>query len=104
VTGLIPPGKPDGNGKARPVRKISSLPEIGTVVVQVLLLNIVVAQVALGLKTITPLGTLAENALEVMVEQLKLIVAPDVGIPLALMWALNQTVSPAAIDVSLKFD
>jgi hypothetical protein len=35
---IPPPGKPDGNGKARPVRKISSLPEIGTVVVQVLVL------------------------------------------------------------------
>lgn len=71
VTGLMPPAKPDGSGRAKPVRKISSLPEIGTVVVQVLPLNVVVAQVALGLKIITPLGTDAVNALEVIVEQLK---------------------------------
>ena len=70
------------------MRKISSLPDIGTVVVQVLLLNVVVvAQVAFGLKIITPFD---ENALEVMVEQLKLIVAPEKGIPFALIWALNQ--------------
>jgi hypothetical protein len=80
---IPPPGKPDGNGRTRPVRKISSLPEIGTVVVQVLLLNVVVAQVALGLKIITPLGTFAENALDVMVEPQKVIVAPELGIPLA---------------------
>jgi len=74
------------------------------VVVQVLLLNEVVAQVALGLKIITPLGTDAENALDVMVEQLKDIVAPELGIPLAWIWALNQMVSPAPIAVPLKFD
>jgi hypothetical protein len=106
-TGEIPPpGKPDGTGKARPVRKISSLPEIGTVVVQVLelLSNVVVAQVALGLKTILPLGTAALNALDVTVEPQKLMVAPLLGIPLALIWALNQMVSPAPIAVPLKFD
>ena len=101
---IPPPGKPDGTGKPRPVRKIASLPEIGTVVVQVLLLNEVVAQVAFGLKIITPFGTDVENALEVMVEQLKYIVAPELGIPLAWIWALNQMVSPAPIAVPLKFD
>ena len=73
-------------------------------VVQVLLLNVVVAQVAFGLKIITPLGTVAENALEVMVEQLKLIVAPEEGIPFALIWALNQMVLPTRMAVPLKFD
>ena len=99
----MPPGKPDGTGKPRPVRKISSLPEIGTVVVEVLvlLLNEVVAQVALGFKTITPLGAFVENALDVIVEQLKLMVAPDLGIPLALIWVLNQMVSPAPIAAAL---
>ena len=94
---IPPPGKPDGTKRARPVRKISSLPEIGTVVVQVLLLllNEVVAQLALGLKTITPLGTGDENALDVTVEPQKVIVAPLLGIPLAWIWALNQIVSPA---------
>jgi hypothetical protein len=105
--GEIPsPGKPDGTGRARPVRKISSLPEIGTLVVQVLelLSNEVVAQLALGLKTVTPLGTGEENALDVTVEPQKVIVAPLLGIPLALIWALNQMVSPAGIAVLLKFD
>jgi hypothetical protein len=103
---IPPPGKPDGSGRARPVRKISSLPEMGTVVVQVLelLSNEVVAQLALGLKTITPLGTGDEKALDVTVEPQKVIVAPELGIPLALIWTLNQTVSPAAIAVPLKFD
>jgi hypothetical protein len=75
-------------------------------VVQVLelLSNEVVAQLALGLKTITPLGTADENALEVTVEPQKVIVAPELGIPLALIWTLNQTVSPAGIAVPLKFD
>ena len=49
-----------------------------------------VAQAALGLKTISPLGTADENALDVTVEPQKLIVAPELGIPLALIWALNQ--------------
>jgi hypothetical protein len=99
------PVKPDDTGKARPVTKISSLPEIGTVVVQVLvlLLNVVVAQVALGLKTICPLGTDDENALDVTVEQLKLIVAPELGISLAWRLTLNQMVLPAGIAVPLKF-
>ena len=88
---IPPPGKPDGTGRARPVRKISSLPEIGTVVVQVLelLSNEVVAQAALGLKTITPFGTADENALDVTVEQLKLIVAPKPDILLAWRLTLN---------------
>ena len=71
VTGLIPPAKPDGSGRAKPVRNISSLPEIGTVVTHMPLVNVVVAQVALGLKMISPLGRDAENALEVTVAQLK---------------------------------
>jgi hypothetical protein len=102
---IPPPGKP-GDGKARPVRKISSSPETGTVVVQVLvlLLNEVVEQLALKLKTITPLGTVAENALNVTVEPQKVIVAPEDDIPLALIWALNQMVSPTRMVVPLKFD
>ncbi|PWT86153.1 MAG: hypothetical protein C5B58_01915 [Acidobacteria bacterium] len=62
------------------------------------------AQVALGLKIITPLGTLAEKALEVMVEPLKLIVAPLLGIPLALILAVNQMESPGGIGMALNFD
>jgi hypothetical protein len=71
VTGLRPPAKPFGNGRASPVRNISSLPEIGTVVTHMPLVNVVVAHVALGLKMISPLGREAENALDVTVPQLK---------------------------------
>ena len=103
---IPPPGKPDGNGRTRPVRKISSLPETGTVVVQVLVLlsNEVVAQAALGLNTITPLGTADENALDVTVEPQNVMVAPLLGTSLALIWALNHMVSPAGITLPLKFD
>lgn len=48
-----------GTGKVRPERKISSVPEIGTVVIQVLVSesNEVEAQEALGEKVICALGT-----------------------------------------------
>ena len=105
--GLIPPpGKPDGSGRDTPERKISSHPLTGTVVLQVLVAasNVVVAHEALGLKVITALGTVTENALDVMLEQLKVIVAPVLGIPLAEKLALNQTELPARIAVPLKSD
>jgi hypothetical protein len=66
--------------------------------------NIVVAQLAVGLKIITPLGTGDENALDVTVAPQKLIVAPELGTPLALIWALNHMESPAGIAVPLNFD
>jgi hypothetical protein len=62
-TGLAPPGKPPlGTGKAKPVRKISSSPEMGTVVTQVLVIEskVVEVQVALGEKVILALGTAKE--------------------------------------------
>jgi hypothetical protein len=48
-----------GTGKDRPDRKISSLPETGTVIIQVLVneSNDIEAQVALGLKVIWEFGT-----------------------------------------------
>ncbi|MBV8214151.1 MAG: hypothetical protein JOZ08_13130 [Verrucomicrobia bacterium] len=84
---IPPPGKLAVTGRANPVRKISSLPEIGTVVVQllVLLLNDVVAHVALGLKIITPFGTFSVIPLAETVEPQNLIVAPEEGIPFALI-------------------
>jgi hypothetical protein len=48
-----------------------------------LLSNEVVAQLALGLKTITPLGMGDENALDVTIKPQKVIVAPLLGISLA---------------------
>jgi hypothetical protein len=48
-----------GTGKVRPDKKISSLPETGTVIIQVLVseLNEMEEQVALGLKVIWEFGT-----------------------------------------------
>ena len=53
------PPKFCGTWKGRPVRKISPLVEIGTVVTQVLLVvsNVVEEHVALGEKIICPFGT-----------------------------------------------
>jgi len=50
----IVPEKPAGTGNASPSRKISSLPAIGTVVIQVLVMEskLVEAQEALGEKVI----------------------------------------------------
>ena len=59
-TGLIPPGRPVlGNGHAKPVRKISSSPLIGTVVTHVLVIvsKVVELQVALGENVTWALGT-----------------------------------------------
>lgn len=57
----LPPtlAKPAGTGKARPLRKISSSPETGTVVIQVLVMESKVVEVhwALGEKVICALGT-----------------------------------------------
>jgi hypothetical protein len=56
------PAKPGGTCQARPVRKISSLPEIGSVVCQVFVAvsKDVIEQLALGLNVISPLGTASE--------------------------------------------
>src|SRR5947207_1699712 len=90
----IVPENPAGTGNASPSRKISSLPEMGTVVIQVLVMesNVVEAQEALGEKVIWALGT--ESVCPVfpktIVEPVKLIVAPVLGTPLAVKFALNQ--------------
>jgi len=88
------PEKPAGTGNARPSRKISSLPEMGTVVIQVLVMEskVVEAQEALGEKVIWALG--AESVCPVfprtIVEPVKVMVAPVLGTPLAPKLALNQ--------------
>ena len=68
---------------------------MGTVVIQVLVSvsNDVVAQVALGEKVIRALGTgrlYAWSASNWIVELVKLMVVPELGIPLAVKFALNQ--------------
>lgn len=63
MTGLAPPGKPPlGTCQAKPVRKISSSPETGTVVshVSVTESKLVELHVALGEKVIRALGTAKE--------------------------------------------
>jgi hypothetical protein len=110
-TGLAPPGKPPlGTGQAKPVRKISSSPEMGTVVTQVLVIEskVVEVQVALGEKVILALGTAREwempPAVKEMFPFVKSIVTPLLGTLWAVKLALNQMKLPAGTDVPLKFD
>jgi len=88
------PENPAGTGKANPLRKISSLPESGTVVIHVFVMesNVVEAHEALGEKVICALGT-AKSAFRPgmeIVELVNVIVAPVLGIPLAVKFELNQ--------------
>jgi hypothetical protein len=106
-----PRGRPeDGTGTARPLRKISSSPVTGTVVIQVLViaLNVVELQVADGEKMICAFGAELVNEppfpIAVIVESVNVIVAPAFGIPFALKLALNQTQLPELMGVPLKFD
>src|SRR5579862_8686568 len=90
-TPLIPPGSPLlGTGHARPLRKISSSPEIGTVVIHVLVVvsNVVEVQLTLGENVIAALGTGrlydVPAAVNAMLEFVSVTVAPVLGIPPAL--------------------
>src|SRR6185312_9624610 len=98
---LSPPGKPeDGTGTARPVRKISSSPFTGTVVTQVLViaLNVVEVQLAEGEKVICAFGAellmSAPFSTDEIVELVKVMVAPVLGIPFAVKLALYQIQLP----------
>ena len=93
----VPPAlaKLAGTGKARPDRKISSSPETGTVVIQVLVSvsKVVEVHVALGEKVTLALGTAklyAWSAVNWIVDFVKVMVAPVLGMPLAVKLALNQ--------------
>jgi len=108
---LIPPGRPPaGTGTATPVRKISSSALIGTIVnhVFVIVSNVVEPQGADGENVILALG--AELVIAVplpaftILELLKVITAPVLGIPLAVKFALNQIHCPESREVPLKFD
>ena len=108
---LLPSGKPyDGTGTTRPVRKISSSPFTGTVVIQVFViaLNVVELHVAEGENVICALGAELVKGVPVpvaeIVELVKVIVAPVLGMPFAVKFALSQTQLPARIGVPLKFD
>lgn len=104
----IVPEKPAGTGNASPSRKISSLPEIGTVVIQVLVMesNVVEAQEALGEKVIWALGAdrVCPVSPKAIVEPVKVIVAPVLGTPLAAKFALNQMKVPPLMCVPLKLE
>jgi hypothetical protein len=111
VHSTFPSGKPvDGTGTAIPVRKISSSPPTGTVVIHVFViaLNVVELQVADGENVICAFGAELVNGVPFPVveiaELVKVIVAPVLGIPLAEKLALNQIQLPALIWVPLKFD
>jgi hypothetical protein len=103
------PGKPAaGTGKARPLRKISSLPLRGTVMSHLwsTVSNETTAQVADGENLIEESGTarvwLMPLAVNEIVEFVKVTVAPVLGTPVAVKLALNQMNVPPAIAVPLK--
>lgn len=96
-TGFAPGASPPaGTCQARPVRKTSSSPEIGTVVFHVLVeeSKVVEVHVALGENVILAFGTVREYdvppAVKEMFPLVRSIVAPLLGTLLALKWALNQ--------------
>src|SRR5580704_8297170 len=108
---LIPPGSPPaGTGTATPVRKISSSVLIGTIVNQVFVIvsNVVVPQGAEGENVIRALGAELVRAVPFpafrILELVKVITAPVLGIPLAVKFALNQIHCPESREVPLKFD
>src|ERR1700719_3121234 len=87
--------------------RISSLPLTGTVVVHCPPLNVVVAHVAFGSKMIFPAGAVKVTGLPffgvTVTVELKKIVAPVEGTPLAEKLALNQMNLPSGgIGVPLK--
>jgi hypothetical protein len=111
VHSTFPSGKPvDGTGTVIPLRKISSSPLTGTVVIHVFViaLNVVELHVAEGENVICALGAELLNGVPLPVveiaESVKVMVAPVLGIPLAEKLALNQIQLPALIWVPLKFD
>lgn len=108
---LIPPGRPPaGTGTATPVRKISSSARIGTIVnhVFVMVSKVVELQGADGENVMRAFG--AEFVIAVplpafrILELLKVITAPVLGMPLAVKFALNQIHCPESREVPLKFD
>ena len=108
---LIPPGIPlTGTGTATPERKISSSPCTGTIVnhVFVIVSKVVELQVADGENVIRALGAelVKEGPFPVftILELLKVITAPVLGIPVAVKFALNQIHCPELREIPLKFD
>jgi hypothetical protein len=108
---LIPPGRPPaGTGTATPVRKISSSALIGTIVnhVFVIVSNVVEPQGADGENVILALGTELVRAVPLaafrILELLKVITAPVLGMPVTEKFAWNQIHCPALSEVPLKLD
>jgi len=69
--------------------------------------NVVEAHTALGLKVIWAFGTVTLyvwSAVKVIIDPVKEIVAPVLGIPLAVKLALNQMKSPGEMAVPLKLE
>lgn len=103
----FPPGiLEEGTGTAIPLRKISSSPLTGTVVVQVfvMVLKVVELQVAVGENSIRALGTAKPFPTPEIVELVKVIIAPVLGMPFAVKLAFSQIQSPELRGVPLKFD
>jgi hypothetical protein len=108
MTLLKPPGKPTGNGSATPVRNVLPLRLNGVTVTQVFvaLSYVVVGRVTLGENVIVAFGTAAVKAEEVIDPPVNFnVMGCEVdGMFCNTNTLLNQMVSPAAIEVPLKFD
>src|SRR5262245_14313568 len=106
----MPPGRPFGTGSATPPRKTSPVPPDGAVTSQSWSVgsNDTVAEVAPGVRTMTPLGTATWYGVPPAVKSIDpfstcTVTGAVLGKPLAVKAPLNQTVSPAGMAVPLKF-
>jgi hypothetical protein len=70
----------------------------------VIALNVVELQVADGEKSIRALGAADAFSTPEIVEPVKVMTAPVLGMPCAVKLAFNQIQSPELTDVPLKFD
>src|SRR5947209_16144333 len=102
VTFLMPPGRPLGTGSATPPMKTSPAPPDGALTSQSLSVgsNVAAAEVAPGVRTMTPFGTGTWYGVVPTVKSIEAfstcsVTGADLGRPLAVKAALNQMVSPA---------
>src|SRR5436305_1462990 len=109
VTFLMPPGRPFGTGSTTPPMKTSPVPPDDALTSQSLSVgsNEVDAEVAPGVRTMTPLGTATWYAVPPAVKSIDpfstcSVTGAPLGRPLAVKALLNHTLSPAGTAVPLK--
>src|SRR5262245_13141852 len=110
VTFLIPPGRPFGSGSSTPPMKTSPAPLDGALTSQSLSVgsNVADAEVAPGVRTMTPLGTATWYGVLPAVKSIDpfstcSVTGAFAGNPLAVKAPSSQSVSPAGMAVPLKF-